>query len=239
LLQLKETGECTANIPEAVFDLDFAGHYLRRIKSVGVTVPCVTGPYTGVPCTLTLLKSTVRRVSQLNSGSAAYARSSGDDARFADIAGGTQSIVTSSGQNDAGLFEANLRDERFLPFEGMGAISEWRLELPADLRQFDYNTISDVILHMRYTARDGGEPLRAASAAEFQAAINAAVSDSQNTGAFRMFSARQEFPDGWYQFLQALTSTAAPGAAKAITFPLDQERFPFRISNKKDHRDLY
>ncbi|WP_433971887.1 neuraminidase-like domain-containing protein [Tunturiibacter lichenicola] len=227
LLQLKETGECTVNIPESAFDLDFAGHYLRRIKSVGLTIPCVTGPYTSVPCTLTLLKSTLRRVSQVNSGSAAYARSSTDDTRFIDIPAGTESIVTSSGQNDAGLFEANLRDERFLPFEGMGAVSEWRLHLPADLRQFDYNTISDVILHMRYTARDGGESLRAAAAAELQKAINAAVSDSQNTGAFRLFSARQEFPDAWYQFSQALATTDAAGAPKAITFPLAKERFPF------------
>jgi hypothetical protein len=223
LLQLKETGECTVNIPEAVFDLDFPGHYLRRIKSVGITVPCVTGPYTGVPCTLTLLKSTLRRASQLNSGTTAYARGSADDPRFVDIAGGTQSIVTSSGQNDSGLFETNLRDERFLPFEGMGAVGEWRLQLPADLRQFDYNTISDVILHLRYTARDGGETLRDAATAELQKTINAAVSDSQNKGVFRLFSARQEFPDAWYQFLQTLGTANT----QAITFPLINERFPF------------
>ena len=34
-----------------------------------------------------------------------------------------QSIVTSHGQNDSGLFELNFRDERYLPFEGAGAIS--------------------------------------------------------------------------------------------------------------------
>jgi hypothetical protein len=40
-----------------------------------------------------------------------------------------QSIATSSGQADSGLFELNFRDERYLPFEGAGAISRWRLEL--------------------------------------------------------------------------------------------------------------
>ena len=44
--------------------------------------------------------------------------------------GAVQSIVTSSGTNDPGLFEANLREERFLPFEGAGAESTWQLELP-------------------------------------------------------------------------------------------------------------
>jgi len=31
-----------------------------------------------------------------------------------------------------------------LPFEGAGAVSEWRLELPAAVKQFDHNTIVDV-----------------------------------------------------------------------------------------------
>ena len=86
-----------------------------------------------------------------------YAREDAEDDRFSDHFGSLQSIVTSTAQNDSGLFETNLRDERFLPFEGSGAISEWQLELPADEvdRQFDYDTIADVILHIRYTAREG------------------------------------------------------------------------------------
>ena len=57
------------------------------------------------------------------------------------------------------MFETNLRDERFLPFEGAGAISTWSLGLPSEFRPFDYMTISDVILHVRYTARRGGDSL--------------------------------------------------------------------------------
>jgi len=36
-------------------------------------------------------------------------------------------------------------DERYLPFEGSGAVSQWRLELPTDVPQFDHDTISDVV----------------------------------------------------------------------------------------------
>ena len=98
----------------------------------------VTGPYTGVHCTLSLLRSSVR-VSSLAGDQ--YARNEdGDDDRFRDFAGAIQSIVTSSAQNDSGLFEANLRDDRYLPFEGAGAISTWRLELPNDVPQFDFET---------------------------------------------------------------------------------------------------
>jgi len=81
-----------------------------------------------------------------------YKRTEEEDSRFIDYYSTGQSIVTSNAQNDGGMFETNLRDERFLPFEGAGAESTWKLELPAEFRQFDYSSISDVILHLRYTA---------------------------------------------------------------------------------------
>src|SRR5439155_6781395 len=112
--------------------------------------------------TLTLLKSSIRKTPVIDGN---YAREDAEDSRFNDYFGSLQSIVTSSAQNDTGLFETNLRDERYLPFENSGVISEWQLELPAnpsnnEPRQFDYDTISDVILHIRYTAREGGGLLR-------------------------------------------------------------------------------
>jgi hypothetical protein len=55
------------------------------------------------------------------------------DPRFADERAGIASIATSSGQNDAGLFELKLRDERYLSFEGAGAISSRQLRLNSDL----------------------------------------------------------------------------------------------------------
>ena len=47
-----------------------------------------------------------------------------DDPRFRDAVGAIQSIATSTAQNDDGLFELNFRDDRYLPFEGSGAISQ-------------------------------------------------------------------------------------------------------------------
>ena len=83
------------------------------------------------------------------------------DPRIVRQYGAREAIATSSGQNDSGMFELNFRDERYLPFEGSGVISTWQLQLPGDPSksepvQFDYNTITDVILHLRYTAREGG-----------------------------------------------------------------------------------
>lgn len=100
-----------------------------------------------------------------------YARSGEDASRFLDHFGAIKSVVTSSATTDNCMFEANLRDERYLSFEGGGAIGRWRLQLPGDFRQFDYATIADAILHLRYTARDGGMPLRQAAVGNLSAIL--------------------------------------------------------------------
>ena len=169
-LRIKDThGHCRCDfeLPEWLFDLDTPGHYLRRIKSVSVSIPCVVGPYANVNCKLTLLKSEIRHDKILKDGNR-YLRDTDqgnpiDDDRFIDYFGASEAIVTSTGNADSGMFETQLRDERFLPFESSGVISSWRLELPGEYPQFDYSTISDVILSIRYTAREGGDELRNAA----------------------------------------------------------------------------
>ncbi len=128
LLTLKATGTCQVTIPEWLYDLDCPGHYMRRIKNVALSIPCVAGPYTSVNCTLSLLKSSLRKSPIAGDD---YVRQGSEDDRFVDYISAVQSIVTSTGQNDSGMFETNLRDERFLPFEGAGAESTWKLDLPA------------------------------------------------------------------------------------------------------------
>ncbi|MEI7768417.1 MAG: hypothetical protein WCI67_00435 [Chloroflexales bacterium] len=216
LLTLKATGACQVSIPEWVFDLDTPGHYLRRIKTVGLTIPCVTGPYTSVSCTLTLTKSSLRRSPLPGDG---YARQGSEDDRFVDYFSATQSIVTSSAQNDSGLFEANLHDDRLLPFEGAGAESAWKLELPTDFRQFDYRTISDVILHMRYTAREGGVPLRKGAVDSLKAMV-AAVGTS---GLGLLFSLRHDFSSEWAAFVKGAGDFAAT---------IRKDYFPYLAENK-------
>jgi len=219
LLHLRATGRCTVVLPEELFDMDGPGHYFRRIKTVALSIPCVTGPYTSVNCTLTLLKSSIRKSPLLRDG--VYAREGAEDDRFSDHFGSLQSIVTSTGQNDSGLFETNLRDERKLPFEWSGAPSEWQLELPADVRQFDYDTISDVILHLRYTAREGGGLLRNAAIANLKARID----EAQAAGSVRLFSVRHEFPSEWAKFKKVKIEGDAKTAELSLN--LREEHFPF------------
>jgi hypothetical protein len=233
LLKLKTTGECWVNLPEELFDMDYPGHYMRRIKSVSITIPCITGPYTTVSCKLTMTRNSIR-TSGVSTGDAnQYPRKNNndvpaDDPRFRDAVGALQSISTSSAQNDSGLFELNFRDERYLPFEGAGAISLWHLQLPAAVRQFDYNTISDAIIHLKYTARDGGEALRTNAAESLTSRINAMLVSTKDKGLMRIFSAKNDLSTEWYRFLHPVT----PGGDQVFTLNLDASRFPLFAQGK-------
>ena len=157
LIKLRATGVCDFDIPEVLYDMDHPSHYFRRIKSVSISLPCIAGPYTSVSAKLSLVNNKYRKNIE---GLDDYPEILGNDLRFVYNIGAIQSIAVSSSQNDSGVFELNFRDERYLPFEGTGAISSWRLELPTEVRQYDYNTIADVVMHIKYTAREGGSSLK-------------------------------------------------------------------------------
>jgi hypothetical protein len=232
LQQLRETGTCQFELPEILFDLDFPGQYFRRIKTVRLTIPCVTGPHTSVSAKLTLLGSTFRKDATLpDKTKYPYqgATTSSSDPRFVQNPVGIQAIATGTAQNDPGLFELNFRDERYLPFEGAGAISQWRLDLPTALPQFDYDTITDVVMQLSYTAREGGDVLRAGAEFNITTQLNnilqAIANPSNKIGLVRAFSLSKEFPDVFHKLL------AAQGQDVSMT--LLPQHFPFLIRNKR------
>jgi hypothetical protein len=210
LLQLRSTGSCTFTVPEELFDLDGPGHYFRRAKSIAITIPCVAGPYTSVNCTLSLQKSSIRTSPDPGKH---YQRQGSDDARFNDYYGAVQAIVTSSAQADTGLFNPT-PDERYVPFERLGvAGSLWQITLPSDVKQFDFSTVTDVIVHVRYTAREGGVMLNSAAIQNLQAQINSA----RTVGSVCLFSVRHDFPTAWAKFL----------ATSSLSLPLTPELYPY------------
>ena len=190
---------------------------MRRIKNVSLSVPSVAGPYTGVNCTLSLQRSSLRVSPLLKTNTYARDLTKSDD-RFTDYFGSVDSIVTSSGSDDSGMFETNFRDERFLPFEGAGAISTWTLSLPSQLRAFDYTTISDVILHIRYTARNAGDPLKSQATKELLATLNTAAQSGQAL----MFCLRFDFPSQWYAFVSGTANFAVE---------LTKDLFPYMVQS--------
>jgi len=131
----------------------------------------------------------------------------------------SQSIATSHAQNDSGVFELNFRDERYLPFEGAGVFSQWLLEIPE--QNFDFSSISDVIIKVSYTAQDGGSSLRTAARAAYQSRLAKVAS----SGLLRLFSARHEFASQWAKFLNP--DDGVPNQTLKVT--LRKEHFPFQL----------
>jgi peptidoglycan hydrolase-like protein with peptidoglycan-binding domain len=214
LVMLLQTGTCSVALDETLYDLDHPGQYFRRLRSVALTVPCVTGPYTGVNASLSLNSATVR----VQPPTAPYQPMSATSpptgpAFVTSPAPSTATISTSHGQNDAGLFDVNLRDERWLPFEGQGAVSTWTLVLDPRDNAFDLSTITDVVLHLRYTARAaGGDP----------EAVRQALKPSGSRQI--MLSTRSSFGDAYYAFFNPSDTTAS---LQSLALLLTADVLPF------------
>ena len=169
LLTLQFAGTCDFALPQALFDQDFPGHYFRVIKTLELTIETTANfsPHRGPHATLmqlghrTLLEPDLEGVRYLRGV---------EDATPAPGAvrsdwRANQQIAVSKANRDHGMFVLNFfLDDRYFPFEGTGVVSNWRLELPAasnpDMveertiggQQVEMVSVSDVLIHLRYTA---------------------------------------------------------------------------------------
>ena len=204
LVQLRQTGSCNIEIPEVAFEVLYPGQYRRVIKSIRLTMPCIAGPFTNISGRLTLLEGKIEKEDKMPLEELTVAKNT--------------SITTSSANNDPGVFELNFRDERYLPFEGAGAISKWSLELPSKIRSFNYDTISDVIIHMNYTAMDGDRT-------EAENVLSYMIEDHATTvGLFLLLSLRYDFPNSFNQMFGQ--------SGQQASFTVDTKHFPYVLSDK-------
>ncbi|KAJ5713548.1 uncharacterized protein N7483_010729 [Penicillium malachiteum] len=233
LMRLRISGSTTFSLSEMLFDLDFPGHYMRRIRSVAVSVPAVLSPHCGINATLTLQQHKYR-VSQTASTSEEYATSwskisAGNDEAFRTDRVPVSAVAVSSGNHDPGVFELNFAGERYLPFEGAGVISSWRLDLPQEIARFDYNSIADVQLHIQYTSLDGGACLRGAA----NGAVRSALNTGHENGFWAMWNLKNDFVNEWYDFSTQIAAARENRSASTedsnITMTLGdlEERLPF------------
>jgi Tc toxin complex TcA C-terminal TcB-binding domain/Neuraminidase-like domain len=219
VLQLKETGKCEFMLPEVLFDMDFPNHFKRRIKSVSLSIPCVAGPYTNINATLRLMENKFRNTAI---GGKTYAEKTEEtDERFSTFIIPISAIAASSAQNESGMFELNFKDERYLPFEGAGVISKWRLELP-DFRQFDYDTISDVVVHVRYISTEGGERLKKTATESTQKFMSNVEELGQQEGLFSIIDLKHDFPTEWHKI----------GADNKLAISIRKGNFQYFAQNK-------
>ena len=91
-----------------------------------------------------------------------------------------------------------------------------------------YDSVSDVILHIKYTAREGGSGLRDAANQQLLDGINFLVTGDSAPGLHQPFSARHEFPTEFHRFLHpAVTATV-----QTLRLDLSEHHFPFMFRGR-------
>ncbi|MDD9336258.1 MAG: neuraminidase-like domain-containing protein [Wolbachia sp.] len=221
LHELKTKGSCKFSFTEKLFDLDFPGHYARKIKDIKITVPAVVGPYENVHASLQQTSNQVVLKSDGAINAIKYlVNPSEEEQPETDLLRvnwkPNQEIAISKADQDSGLFELSFGDERYLPFEGTGAVSTWELSLPQATNRFDISTISDVIIHLDYTALNGGEVLSR------QVKNLDQIKYYQGTLVVNLSAV---YPEEWGKFKQA------KGQFSELKFKLFPEIFPIHVKD--------
>lgn len=177
LEQLRERGELNFELRSADFDRDYPGHYLRQLVRVSVSIPAVLGPYQDIKAVLSQSYSaTVIKADRLAMDYFYDGEQQSPPSTIVLNRRPSQSIGLSGGLDDHGLFNLEFGDERYYPFEGTGAVSHWNLRFPRHesiAQKQVLDSLTDIIVHIRYLAVDGGP--------QFAAYVNALVDQSDDT----------------------------------------------------------
>ena len=145
---LETTGICEFELTQKMFDDDYPGqnHYLRRIKTISVTLPVTLGPYQNICAILSQSYSKVEMSATVGN--------------VKENLRASQQIALSHSLDDNGQFQLNFQDERYLPFELTGAISRWILTFPnPEAQEAMLKSLNDIIVEVSYTARREGGSL--------------------------------------------------------------------------------
>jgi hypothetical protein len=128
----KDSGIFQFTITPEFLQQDQQGKGYRRIHSIALTLPAVVGPYQNLNATLTQVHGWL------------------PNGQTKPQTGEGQRVAISTGMNDHGVFELNFGGARFQPFEGTSAHSKWRLVIPKDASKALLDSLSDVVVKLRY-----------------------------------------------------------------------------------------
>lgn len=207
-LQLKSKGVCEFTLNEAHFDYDFPGHYCRQVKTIALTFDIGEGQ--AVMATLTQLNH--KTVLEPNAKAVKFLL----DPKGSQPQGirsnwrATQQIALSHHdeyEKNNGLFELRFDNDRYLPFEGTGAVSTWRLELNGKKGSYNMNELLEVTINLKYTAKQGGE-----------AFVDAVKGMLKPYPTVRFFDMHHDFPGQWNEFIS--------NDSNELILPLSRSLFP-------------
>jgi len=160
LYRLQTDGICTIELGEALFDLDFPGHYCRQVRALELRLLDTEGNI--IPDgNVELIQVRNDLVLSADKAAVEYLLKPDGDAPLSIRQNwqSRQQIALSNDGNPGGTFDeyVNLYDERYLPFEGTGAVSSWRLDVSKQSNAFDVGTIADVTMVVYYSALKGSK----------------------------------------------------------------------------------
>ncbi|NEO53217.1 MAG: hypothetical protein F6K54_09075 [Okeania sp. SIO3B5] len=214
LLALKTKGACTFRLSEELFDYDFPGHYNRQIKTVSLAFDIGEGQ--NVNATLTQLSSKLVMDADIKAVKHLIDPSNEPTTNVRTNWRANQQVALSHVDQyteNNGMFELNFGDERYLPFEGTGAVSNWRLELNGKKGSYNPSDLLDVTIKLRYTAQQGGS--------RFANEVKGLLKPYNATS---FFDLAYNFPDEW----AALTG----GEVNEVGITFTRDMFPNMSSSK-------
>jgi len=211
-LKLRAEGACEFDLGEALFDYDFPGHYCRQVKTIAVDLAIGDGIF--VNATLTQLTNRIIMEPDAKAVSFLLVPKETPPQSIRTNWKAQQQIALSTHtqyETNSGVFELNFDGDRYLPFEGTGAVSRWRLELGGPPGSYDLGKLTDVTITLKYTALQGGDA--------FAASVRGLL---KPTDVLRAFNLSVDFADLWTAFLQ--------GDSDTLQLPLTQALFPNMVS---------
>lgn len=151
---------------QALYDATHPGHYLRRIKRIGMSLPVLLGPYQDVNAVLTQTRNAIAMVPTVEAVEALLTGGVASAGQIMENLRASQQIAVCKGVDDDGMSNFRFEEERYGFFEGTGAVCRLALEFPkpaqgddsweAEQRLALLGSLTDVILHVHFTARQGG-----------------------------------------------------------------------------------
>jgi hypothetical protein len=213
-LKLKTEGICEFDFGEALFDDDFPGHYCRQVKTIAVEIDLGGG----VAVNATLTQLTGRVVMDPDAKAVAFLLEPKETPppSIRHNWKAMQQVALShhaEGEPNNGLFELRFDNERYLPFEGTGAVSRWRLELGGRPGTYDLRQLASATITLKYTALQGGNA--------FAAAVRGL---RKPTDAVRAFNLSADYGEAWQAFME--------GDADRLEIPFFPEQFPNMASGR-------
>ena len=210
--RFRETGMMDFTTLPQWFEQDFPGHYLRLIRDVRVSVVALVPPQRGIHATLSNDGfSQVMVGPPFNSRTIIYRL--------------PESVALSSPHNATGLFELRPDDPMLFPFEGSGVVTNWQLEMSKGANRFDFDTIADVFITVRYTALEDREYRK-------KVLTHMGMDEDGYVARrnVRYMNLRTDFPDQWYHLHHPNLKS---GDKDTYQDPLDLSQCRKESANKK------